>query len=342
MLKKQLQKLKITIFSDLEKVKDEIALRNLELKYFARKNGKLTKILRNLSKISKTERKIIGRLANEIKKETELAIQKKKKEIKEKNFNEIIKKEKIDTTLPADSIFTGNLHPITKIQREIEKIFSSLGFMILDGPEIESDYYNFSALNIPPYHPARDIQDTFYIEGDDLLLRTQTSSVQVRAMEKYGAPLKAIVPGRVFRYEASDASHDNTFYQVEGFMIDKNINLANLKAITQEILNKIFNQKIKLRFRPGYFPFVEPGLELDLECLICKGKGCSVCKRSGWIEFMGAGMIHPNVLKAGKIDPKKWQGFAFGFGLTRLAMMKYGIDDIRLLMSGDLRLLKQF
>ncbi|MEA2088397.1 MAG: phenylalanine--tRNA ligase subunit alpha [Patescibacteria group bacterium] len=342
MLNKQLQKLKKSAFSDLQKVKNEMVLRDLELKYFARKDGKITMILRNLSKMSESERKTIGKLANEIKKEIEFAIQKKKHEIQEKKFDKIVEKEKIDTTLPSYSIPVGNLHPITKVQREIEEIFYSMGFVILDGPEIESDYYNFSALNVPSHHPARDMQDTFYVEGDDLLLRTQTSSVQVRAMEEYGAPFKAIVPGRVFRYEASDASHDNTFYQVEGFMIDKDISLANLKAITQEVLNKIFNKKIKLRFRPGYFPFVEPGLELDLECLICKGKGCSVCKKSGWIEFMGAGMIHPNVFKAGKIDPKKWQGFAFGFGLTRLVMMKYGIDDIRLLMSGDLRFLKQF
>ncbi|MCD4705448.1 phenylalanine--tRNA ligase subunit alpha, partial [bacterium] len=292
--------------------------------------------------MSESERKIIGKLANEIKNKIEFAIQEKRKEIQEKEFDKIIKKEKIDITLPNNFKLTGNLHPITKVQQEIEEIFSSMGFAILDGPEIESDYYNFEALNVPAHHPARDIQDTFYIKGDNLLLRTQTSPVQIRAMEEYGAPFKAIVPGRVFRYEASDASHDNTFYQVEGFMIDKDISLANLKAITQEVLDRIFNRKIKLRFRPGYFPFVEPGLELDLECLICKGRGCSVCKKSGWIEFMGAGMIHPNVFKAGKIDPKKYQGFAFGFGLTRLVMMKYGIDDIRLLMSGDIRFLKQF
>lgn len=342
MLNTQLQKLKNSAFSDLQKIKNKTALRDLELKYFARKDGQLTKILRNLSKMSENERKTIGKLANEIKNKIEFAIQEKRKEMQEKEFDKIIEKEQIDITLPSNSKLVGNLHPITKVQQEIEKIFSSMGFAILDGPEIESDYYNFEALNVPAHHPARDIQDTFYVKGDDLLLRTQTSPVQIRAMEKYGAPFKAIVPGRVFRYEASDASHDNTFYQVEGFMIDKDISLANLKAITQEILDRIFKRKIKLRFRPGYFPFVEPGLELDLECLICKGKGCSVCKKSGWIEFMGAGMIHPDVFKAGKIDSKKYQGFAFGFGLTRLVMMKYGIDDIRLLMSGDIRFLKQF
>lgn len=217
-----------------------------------------------------------------------------------------------------------------------------MGFQILTGPEMESEYYNFEALNIPSYHPARDMQDTFYMEEEGTVLRTHTSPVQIRAMQDYGAPLKAIVPGRVFRYEATDASHDNTFYQIEGLMIDKEINLANLKAIMQEVLNRIFKKEVKLRFRPGYFPFVEPGLELDLGCLICEGKGCSVCKQSGWVEFMGAGMIHPNVLKAGKINPKKWQGFAFGFGLTRLVMMKYGINDIRLLSGGNLNFLKQF
>jgi len=236
------------------------------------------------------------------------------------------------------------LHPISKIQEEVEDIFISMGFMVLDGPELESDYYNFEALNFPKDHPARDIQDTFYItpEQNNLVLRTHTSSVQVRAMEKYGVPLRAIVPGRVFRYEATDASHDTTFYQVEGFMIDKDVNLAHLKAVVKGFLDKIFHKKIKLRFRPGYFPFTEPSLELDLSCLVCGGKGCRVCKWSGWVEFMGAGMIHPNVLKNGGIDPNKYSSFAFGFSLDRLTMMKYRIDDIRWFHSGDLRFLEQF
>ncbi|MFH1030940.1 MAG: phenylalanine--tRNA ligase subunit alpha, partial [bacterium] len=242
-----------------------------------------------------------------------------------------------------------------QVQNEIEDIFRSMGFMVLDGPELESEYYNFEALNIPSWHPARDMQDTFYVESriknqelrikkgeERLVMRTQTSAVQVRGMQKYGAPIKAIVPGRCFRNEATDASHEHTFYQVEGLMVGEGISLSNLFAISNKFLSKIFGKNIKNRFRPGYFPFVEPGLEMDLECVFCGGKGCRICKYTGWIEFSGAGMVHPNVLIAGGIDPSKYSGFAFGFGITRLVMMKYGIDDIRSLLSGDLRFLKQF
>jgi len=220
--------------------------------------------------------------------------------------------------------------------------------MIMDGPEVESEYYNFEGLNIPSWHPARDMQDTFFIKGKQdkkhgrMVLRTHTSPVQVRTMEKYGAPLRVIVPGRTFRYEATDASHETTFYQVEGLMIDKDISIAHLKGVLKEFLTRLFAKEVKVRFRPGYFPFVEPGLEVDFSCLLCGGKGCRVCKHTGWVEFMGAGMVHENVLKAGGIDAKKWQGWAFGFGLNRLAMMRHGIDDIRLFLSGDLRFTNQF
>ncbi len=218
----------------------------------------------------------------------------------------------------------------------------------MDGPEVESEYYNFEGLNIPADHPARDMQDTFFLQDKKdkkhgrMVLRTHTSPVQVRTMEKYGAPLRVIVPGRTFRYEATDASHDTTFYQVEGLLIDKDISLSHLKGVMAEFLTRLFGKPVKVRFRPGYFPFVEPGLELDFSCLLCKEKGCRVCKHTGWIEFMGAGMVHENVLKAGGIDHKKYQGWAFGFGLTRLVMMRYGITDIRLLSSGDLRFARQF
>jgi phenylalanyl-tRNA synthetase alpha chain len=234
------------------------------------------------------------------------------------------------------------------VQQEVENIFSDMGFAIMDGPEVESEYYNFEGLNIPADHPARDMQDTFFLKDKSekkhgrLVLRTHTSPVQVRTMEKYGAPLRVIIPGRVFRYEATDASHDTTFYQVEGLLIDQHISLAHLKGVMAEFLSRLFGKEVKVRFRPGYFPFVEPGLELDFSCLLCNEKGCSVCKHTGWLEFMGAGMVHPNVLKAGGINPKQYQGWAFGFGLTRLVMMRYNIDDIRLLQSGDLRFLRQF
>src|SRR4030042_2413535 len=259
------------------------------------------------------------------------------KEIEGMEKDQELERDFIDVTLEIEKYKLGHLHPLTQVQNELEDLFKSMGFMILDGPELESDYYNFEALNIPSWHPARDTQDTFYIEdlknsgNTKLVLRTHTSPVQVRAMQKYGAPLRCVVPGRVFRNEATDASHDHTFSQLEGLMIDKDIAITHLVAVMKEMLSALFKKDIKVRLRPGYFPFVEPGFELDFGCLICDGKGCPICKQSGWIEFVGSGLVHPNVLKAGGIDSKKWTGFAFGLGLTRLVMIKYKIDDIRLL-----------
>jgi phenylalanyl-tRNA synthetase alpha chain len=248
-----------------------------------------------------------------------------------------------DPTLPGEKIESGHLHPLTLVMRDLEKVFKSMGFMILEGPELESDYYNFEALNIPKTHPARDMQDTFYIDGHpDLVMRTQTSNMQVRAMEKYGAPLRCAVIGATYRNEATDMSHEHSFHQIEGLMVDEKISLANLKAVLEEMLSGIYQQDVRVRIRPGYFPFVEPGLEVDMSCTFCKGKGCSVCKKTGWVEMLGAGLVHPNVLKHGGIDPKKYQGFAFGTGIERLTMLKYGINDIRLFHSGDLHFLKQF
>jgi phenylalanyl-tRNA synthetase alpha chain len=296
------------------------------------------------------------------------ALANKRSTLEAEKIRQQLSTEFFDLTYPGKSNEIGHIHPLSQVQFEVENIFSDMGFAIMDGPEVESEYYNFEGLNIPADHPARDMQDTFFLKDKAekkhgrLVLRTHTSPVQIRTMEKYGAPLRVIMPGRVFRYEATDASHDTTFYQVEGLLIDKHISLAHLKGVMEEFLTRLFGQpnarregeeglglvgpnptaKIKVRFRPGYFPFVEPGIELDFSCLLCEGKGCSVCKRTGWLEFMGAGMVHPNVLKAGGIDPKEYQGWAFGFGLTRLVMMRYGIDDIRLLQSGDLRFLRQF
>ena len=233
------------------------------------------------------------------------------------------------------------MHPISQIQYEIEDIFTSMGFEIQDGPEVETDYYNFEALNIPPHHPARDMQDTFWTE-DGNLLRTHTSAIQVRAMERLKPPFRIVGPGRVFRYESTDASHENTFYQVEGMMVDREITVAHLIFVMKELLSRIFHREVTVRLRPGYFPFVEPGFELDIHCLICDGRGCSVCRQSGWVELLPCGLVHPNVLRMGGIDPAQWSGFAFGLGLNRLVMMKYGINDIRHFLSGDIRFLRQF
>ncbi len=341
-MESKLNKLKQEISDQLEKVKDLSALRELEIKYLGRK-GELTAILRGVAELSAEEKKTVGRLANEIK----IELVNKFAEVKlglEKSAGRIF----IDPTLPGLKIEAGHFHPITILQNEIEEFFAALGFMSLDGPELESDYYNFTALNIPPYHPARDMQDTFYVDhknkaGEyDLLMRTQTSPMQIRAMRKYGAPLRAIVPGRCFRSEATDVRHEHTFYQVEGLMVDENINFSHLKAILEAFGKKIFGPDTEFRMRPKFYPFVEPGANGEYSCFLCSGRGCRLCKNSGWLEIVGSGLVHPNVLRAGGIDPKKYQGFAFGYGLDRLAMLKYGINDIRLFHSGDMRFLKQF
>lgn len=312
------------------------------------KKGELTLIMHGLKDLTAEEKKEIGPLSNQTKTTITQALEKKRAGLEAKEIEAKLKTDFFDITIPGTAYPTGHIHPLAQTQFEVENIFNNMGFAVMDGPEIESEYYNFEGLNIPGDHPARDMQDTFFLSDKNeekhgrLVLRTQTSPVQIRTMEKYGAPLRVIAPGRTFRNEATDASHEHTFHQVEGLMIDKHISLANLKGVMTEFLTRLFKKEVKVRFRPGYFPFVEPGLELDFSCLLCGEKGCSVCKHTGWMEFMGAGMVHPNVLKAGGIDSTKYQGWAFGFGLERLVIMRYGIEDIRLFNSGDLRFLQQF
>lgn len=346
-MKEQLIALRKACLDAIEKADSLHSLQDIEVKYIGRK-GELTFILRGVKDLSASEKPVIGKLSNEIKNELEAAFKEKAQKMETLELNKKLKDDNFDITIPGPDSEPGHIHPLSQVQYEVEKIFSSMGFMVMDGPEVESEYYNFEGLNIPAWHPARDMQDTFFIKDKQdkkqgrMVLRTHTSPVQVRAMEKFGAPLRVIVPGRTFRYEATDASHDTTFYQVEGFMIDKEISISHLKGVLAQFLSSLFKKEVTVRIRPGYFPFVEPGLEVDFSCLICGGKGCRVCKHTGWVEFMGAGMIHQNVLKAGGIDSKKWQGWAFGFGLTRLVMMRHGIDDIRLLLGGDLRFINQF
>lgn len=323
------------------------SLKETERQYLG-KNGQLTELLKGVKDLSIEEKQKTGKAINVLKTELEAAFESRGRELERAEIDRALQNEWLDLTAPGTGYSVGHIHPIPQTQMEVERIFNQLGFTVVDGPEIESEFYNFEGLNIPSYHPARDMQDTFFIdkaadkEEGKLVLRTHTSPNQVRAMRKYGAPLRIIVPGRVFRNEATDASHEHTFDQVEGLLIDTDISIANLKAVMQDFLSRLFKREMKVRFRPGYFPFVEPGIELDMSCVFCGGDGCRVCKKTGWIEFMGAGMVHPNVLKAGGIDSKKYQGWAFGFGLTRLVMMKYGIDDIRHLQSGDLRFNQQF
>jgi phenylalanyl-tRNA synthetase alpha chain len=261
--------------------------------------------------------------------------------IKEAIYSNMLKEEIFDALRPVKELDRGGLHPVTQIQYEVEDIFTSMGFQIMDGPEVETDYHNFEALNFSPDHPARDMQDTFYTK-DGNLLRTHTSAIQVRALKVLKPPFKIIAPGRVFRYEEVDASHENTFYQIEGMVVGKDISAANLIHTMNVLLTEIFRKEVKVRLRPGYFPFVEPGFELDINCMVCGGKGCSVCKHSGWLELLPCGLVHPNVFRLAGLDPEIWTGFAFGLGLDRLVMMKYGIDDIRFIHSGNLRFLKQF
>lgn len=308
---------------------------------FGRKDGYFGQVGKLLKSIPADEKPSVGKVFNETKQALEEAYNRRADEIRSKAQNQRLQAEWLDLTLPAPGPWPGSLHPVTQIQNEIEDLFTSLGFAVLDGPEVETEYHNFDALNIPPEHPARDMQDTFWLAGGHLL-RTHTSPVQVRGMEKLGPPLRMIAPGRVFRNEEVDASHEHTFYQVEGMMVDRNVSVANLIYFMKTLLSAIFHREAKVRLRPGYFPFVEPGFELDIQCLICGGRGCPVCKQSGWVELLPCGLVHPNVLRMSGIDPDEWGGFAFGLGLTRLAMMRYGIDDIRLFASGDLRFLRQF
>ncbi len=315
-------------------------LENVRVEALGRK-GALTQFSKEMGKLAPEERKRAGMLLNAAKQKIEEALEIRQREFAAAALNARLDAEWVDLTLPAPQPRRGHLHPITRIQRELEELFASLGFAVLDGPEVETEYHNFDALNIPPDHPARDMQDTFWLESGNLL-RTHTSPVQVRGMERLGPPLRMIAPGRVFRNESVDASHEHTFYQLEGMMVDRDVSVAHLIYFMKTLLAAIFHREVTVRLRPGYFPFVEPGFELDIQCLICNGPGCPVCKQSGWVELLPCGLVHPNVLRMSGIDPEQWNGFAFGLGLTRLVMMRYAIDDIRQLQGGDLRFLEQF
>jgi phenylalanyl-tRNA synthetase alpha chain len=305
------------------------------------RKGALAEISKGMGKLPPEERKRIGQVLNDAKQRIESAYDARKQQFEADALRARLDAEWVDLTLPAPGPRRGHLHPITRVQRELEDLFVSLGFTVLDGPEVETEYYNFDALNIPRDHPARDMQDTFWLDGGNLL-RTHTSPVQVRGMERLGPPLRMIAPGRAFRNESVDASHEHTFYQLEGMMIDHDVSVAHLLYFMKTLLTAIFQREVTVRLRPGYFPFVEPGFELDVQCLICGGPGCPVCKQSGWVELLPCGLVNPNVLRTSGIDPEEWGGFAFGLGLTRLVMMRYGIDDIRHLNGSDLRFLEQF
>ncbi len=340
MLESRLEELRKATLAAFASAASAQGLEDARVQALGRK-GTLAQISKDFGKLAPDERARLGKLLNSVKQDLETEYERKNRRFEQAELAERLANEWIDVTLPASGIRPGSLHPVTQLQNEIEDLFTSLGFAVLDGPEVETEEHNFDALNIPPTHPARDMQDTFWLSSGHLL-RTHTSPVQVRGMRKLGPPLRMIAPGRVFRNEEVDASHEHTFYQLEGMMVDREVSVANLIYFMKTLLSGIFKRDVTVRLRPGYFPFVEPGFELDIHCLICDGKGCPVCKYSGWVELLPCGLVHPNVLRLSGIDPEEWGGFAFGLGLTRLAMMRYGIDDIRQLQGGDLRFLNQF
>lgn len=342
-MQEKLLQLKEVILQALGKANSIETLDELEIKFMGRK-GEFTELLKSVAGLSLEEKRTVGKLANDTKKELDSKIASLRDDLLGRGAN----LGPIDISLPGTPIVGGHLHPMTLVQSELEDLFTSMGFMVLDGPELESDFFNFEALNIPSTHPARDMQDTFYIDkknaqGEyDLVMRTHTSPMQVRAMRKYGAPLRCVIPGRCFRSEATDARHEHTFYQIEGVMLDKQTTFADMKSVLETLARSLYGKDTQLRLRPKFYPFVEPGSNIEVTCFLCGGQGCRVCKKSGWLEVGGCGMMHPNVLRDGNVDPETYQGFAFGFGLTRLAILKYGINDIRLMQSDDLRFLEQF
>jgi phenylalanyl-tRNA synthetase alpha chain len=321
------------------------ALREVRNGTIGESTGELTKILRSVKDVAPEFRKDVGREGNEAKRRIAEALESRERALESAAVAAALASERVDPTQPGPRRPLGHEHPVKAVLRELEELFESMGFTVVDGPEVESDYYNFEALNLPPDHPARDTQDTFYVEGG-AVLRTHTSGMQIRAMRAMGAPLRVVAPGRVFRNEQQDASHEHTFHQIEGLLVDEGISVAHLKGVLDEMLGRLFRlrreEKVVTRLRPHHFPFVEPGFELDFQCRLCNGKGCATCKQSGWIELCGCGMVHPKVLAAGNVDPERFTGFAFGLGVDRVTMMRHAVSDIRWFTSGDLRFLGQF
>ena len=338
-MKEKLKQISEEALRAIEEATDA-SLEQIKIQYLGKK-GELTAVLRGMGSLSPEERPKIGQLANEIREKIESAIAKKVQETQAKALEHKLKAEKIDVTMPGTALPAGHIHPLTSVQRELENIFIGMGFEVVEGPEVELDYYNFQALNIPENHPARDTQDTFYIT-DKILLRSQTSPVQVRTMEHRKPPIRIISPGRVYRSDALDSTHSPLFHQLEGLVVDKGITMGDLKGTLETFAKKMFGENTRIRFRPHHFPFTEPSAEVDASCFVCGGKGCRLCKGEGWIEILGAGMVHPFVLSNCGIDPEVYSGFAFGLGIERITMISRGIDDIRLFYENDQRFLDQF
>lgn len=342
---KELEELRVRAIGELDSVADLEQLEKWRVKHLGRK-GSLTSILRGLGSLPPDERRTTGSAANDLKLLFETRLKEKEESLKTKHLSDSLARTSIDVTLPGSPVALGRYHPTTKTLREICQVFVSMGFQVVEGPEVEWDYYNFEALNIPRDHPARDMWATFWMDTEEgeksRLLRTHTSPMQIRLMEKIRPPVRAIVPGKCYRYEATDATHESMFHQVEGLAVDRGITMADLKGTLYEFARRLFGEDRKARFRCDYFPFVEPGVEMAIDCFVCQGSGCRLCGNSGWIEILGAGMVHPDVLRRVNYDPEVYTGFAFGMGVERIPMLRYGIDDIRLFYSNDLRFLRQF
>ncbi|GAF23780.1 phenylalanyl-tRNA synthetase alpha chain [Bacillus sp. JCM 19047] len=341
-MREQLEGLKQEALAKVTAAQSEKELQDVRVAYLGKK-GPITEVLRGMGKLSAEERPVIGALANVVRDEIKAAIDEKMEKMAASALDQKLKAETIDVTLPGRKPTQGTTHPLNQVVREIEEIFLGMGFSVGEGPEIETDYYNFEALNLPKDHPARDMQDSFYIT-EDTLLRTQTSPVQARTMEahKGKGPVKVVAPGKVFRRDDDDATHSHQFMQAEGLYVDKDVRMSDLKGVLELFAKQFFGQDREIRLRPSFFPFTEPSVEIDVSCGICKGQGCRVCKQSGWIEVLGAGMVHPRVLEMSGFDPNEYSGFAFGMGVERLAMLKYDVDDIRQFYTNDNRFLQQF
>lgn len=339
-MKEKLEAIKAAAKSALQKAADEGQIEELRVRYLGKK-GELTSILKQMGSLSPEERPKMGQLVNEAKQKLEALIAEKKTEMQAKATELKLKAEKIDITMPAKPVAVGGLHPLNLVINDMIDLFQSMGFDVVDGPEVETDHYNFECLNVPADHPARDMQDTFYL-AENLLLRTQTSAAQIRTMETRKPPIRVICPGRVFRADEVDATHSPVFHQLEGLVVDKGITMCDLKGVLEQFAQEMYGKDTKVRFRPSFFPFTEPSVEVDVSCSECGGKGCRVCKNEGWIEILGAGMVHPNVLRSCGIDPDEYSGFAFGIGIDRITTTRHKISDIRLLFENDKRFLEQF
>jgi phenylalanyl-tRNA synthetase alpha chain len=339
---RQLARLHDRALVELGGIHSSEALEEWRTRYLGRERGELSAVLKGLGKLPAEQRKAVGQAANAVKAELEQALEARGAQLRTQERMAALERERLDVTLPGRTIPRGHIHPLTQTARDVVRVMSQMGFQLYDGPEVETDYYNFQALNIPPDHPSRDMQDTFWIVPGQVLLRTQTSPMQIRVMEHMDPPVRAVVIGKTYRNEATDASHESVFHQVEGLLIDEHTTMANLRGVVERFAREMFGADRKVRFRPSYFPFTEPSAEFDIDCMTCKGAGCRVCKYSGWLEMGGSGMVDPRVLRGVGYDPSIYRGFAFGLGLERIAMLRHGIDDMRLFQGNDLRFLRQF